>query len=595
MNNSVLGSEINRFKFLMEHKSGSIVDENTKNHFKSKNIFLENNKFELPILEEGYNYNTEFIEEGYNFDTVFLEEGYNLDDENLLYEKQIRYYLQKIDDELSKLERLHLTQLVGESKFLYKLQLVESIKNGYNGLFKRYKNEEVLLEYKKNFGGKLILESTYNATEEVSKYYAFLKKSLLYEFDLITRNEYDMILNEEGWGLLGDVGNWVADKASAVGSAVVQGAKNLGNKVVSGAKAAGNWVVDKAQKVSKAYKEGGGGISGVLNVAKKTGKYAVNKVADAWNYIKTKGLDWVMEGIRSFLSSTFGAVAQQILDYTGIGAIGVSVVWAIMTIWDFFKLNSGGSWFKLIFSVLGLLTAGALGKLVGGWLKPMFSKGGGSLDTVLNWFKSQKWFTKYIQPWVSKLASAVTKVGGWIKKAVTWFIEKFPGAKWVQSVGTKLIGWLEGLGTKFAAWAGAGAKAGSQAGTKFVQKQAGQKLVKTAVTDPLTDYGKGLVAQGAGVVGGENVQKAVEVGQELKGFHGDATKLQGNISKAQSGRITPLSSLSKDIAKDTGKVVKGVVKGAEAITPTTPTTNAVAQVPTQGVVQGANVATKTAK
>ena len=558
MNSPIFNVEVGRFKFLMEHKPGSLVNETTTNKLKSKNIFLENNTFETPILEEGYNFNSQFIEEGYNFDTVFLEEGYNEEDDSLIYEKQIRYYLQKIDEELSKLERLHLAQVIHESKFIYKLQIVESIKKGYNALFRRYKNEEVLLEYKKNFSGKLILESTYNATEEVSKYYSFIKKSLLYEFELISREEYDMVLTE----------NWFTDKLSSAADAVGGAVSSAGNWVADKTKAVKDWTVDKAQKVAKAYKEGGGGLSGVLNVAGKTTKYVANKVADAWNWLKTKGMDFIMEGIRSFLNSGVGAVATQILDYTGIGAIGVTAVWAIMTIWDFYKVTvGGGSWFKVIFSVIGLLTAGALGKVVGTWLKPMFGKGS-SLDGVLKWIKDQSWFGKYILPWIKKLVSGLSTVGGWISKAVKWFISKFPGAKWVSGVGNKLIGWLEGLASKFAAWAGAGSKGvTTQAGKQYAQKQAGKQIVKKLVKDPLEDLGKEAYAGAAGLVGGEKAKAAVEYGQAITGYDENLGKMQKNIKSVQVGRLTPGTSLSKDLLKNTGKVVKDTVKGAQSVTP----------------------------
>lgn len=565
MNNSVFNEEVGRFKFLMEHKPGSLVNETTTNNFKSKNIFLENNTFNKPILEEGYNFDNTILEEGHNFYTGFLEEGYNEEDDSLIYEKQIRYYLQKIDEELSKLERLHLAQVIHESKFLYKLQIVESIKKGYNALFRRYKNEEVLLEYKKNFGGKLILESTYNATEEVSKYYSFLKKSLLYEFKLINREEYDTILEEGFWSDLGSgissAANWVGDKAKA--------AKDW---TVDKAKAAKNWTVDKAQKVAKAYKEGGGGLSGIWNVTKKAGKYVVDKVADAWNWLKTKGMDFIMEGIRSFLSSGVGAVATQILDYTGIGAIGVTVVWAIMTLWDFYKVTvGGGSWFKVIFSVLGLLTAGALGKVVGSWLKPMFGKGS-SLDGVLKWIKDQSWFGKYILPWVKKIVSGISTVGGWISKAVQWFIKKFPGAKWVTGIASKIGSWLEGLATKFAAWAGAGSKGATNYAKKKIQQNAGKKLVQTAITKPVTDFATDTGIQAAGAVGGEKLQKGLEVAKTVKDVGGDVQGLRDTRNKLKSaqsgfkGYQGSVYSHSKQLAKDVGKIAKTGVSGVQKAT-----------------------------
>ena len=43
--------------------------------------------------------------------------------------------------------------------------------------------------------------------------------------------------------------------------------------------------------------------------------------------------------------------------------------------------------------------------------------------------------------------------------------------------------------------------------------------------------------------------------------------MQKNIKSVQVGRLTPGTSLSKDLLKNTGKVVKDTVKGAQSVTP----------------------------
>ena len=59
--------------------------------------------------------------------------------------------------------------------------------------------------------------------------------------------------------------NWFTDKLSSAADAVGGAVSSAGNWVADKTKAVKDWTVDKAQKVTKAYKEGGGGLIVTVN------------------------------------------------------------------------------------------------------------------------------------------------------------------------------------------------------------------------------------------------------------------------------------------------------------------------------------------
>ena len=131
-----------------------------------------------------------------------------------------------------------------------------------------------------------------------------------------------------------------------------------------------------------------------------TGKGDIVGMAKAgFNWLKEKGIPWFMEKLRDALGSYGGAILQSLLDMTGIGAIGVSVLWAALTLFDVWQISSGaGGWAKLFFSVIGLLSAGALAKTVGTYLKPLFGAGGGgTIGSFFSGIANKPWFIKYIK------------------------------------------------------------------------------------------------------------------------------------------------------------------------------------------------------
>jgi hypothetical protein len=275
----------------------------------------------------------------------------------------------------------------------------------------------------------------------------------------------------------------------------------------------------------------------------------VDMVQKGFKWLKEKGLPWFFEKLREALGSTVGAILQQLLDYTGIGAIGVSILWAVLTLFDVAQLSSGiGSWAKLFFSVIGLLTAGALAKTIGGFLKPFFSSTGGKLSSFFASIAEKPWFVKYIKPITGWIGSKVGAASSLLTKAGEWVVEKL-GATTIGGYVTKAAQWLSSIAEGIVKWAGAGAKAETQTLAKAEIQTGGQKLIDKAIKDKVKDYGKEKVAQGAGYVGGEKAKTAVELGYDVSSLKSDRQTLANDLSQAKLGKaLKSGQKVYKDVA-----------------------------------------------
>ena len=184
----------------------------------------------------------------------------------------------------------------------------------------------------------------------------------------------------------------------------------------------------------------------LLQFAGQTGVGQLVKAADKGiDFLRTKGIAWFMDGLRSALNSGAGQAVQIFLDSFGVGAIANAAVWGIMVIWDLLNINTQG-WGLFLLSVLSLLTVGAmapvlapLGKIIGG------IKGG--LNVVVTKLMSSK-FGQTIARWIPKIMNGVSKAASWIGSGVKWLVEKFSlvlPRKWVTAIEgavEKAIGWV---------------------------------------------------------------------------------------------------------------------------------------------------------
>jgi hypothetical protein len=268
-----------------------------------------------------------------------------------------------------------------------------------------------------------------------------------------------------------------------------------------------------------------------------TGKGDIVGMAKAgFNWLKEKGIPWFMEKLRDALGSTAGAVLQSLLDMTGIGAIGVSVLWAALTLFDVWQISSGaGAWAKLFFSVIGLLSAGALAKTVGTFLKPLFGAGGGgTIGSFFSGIANKPWFIKYIKPVVGWIGGKIGEAASLLTQAGEWVVKKL-GATVIGGMVTKAVQWLKTIAESIVKFAGAGAKAETQSLAKAEVKTQGEKLFAQAVVDPLKDKvkdkAKEKVIQASEYVGGAKGKAAAELVYGVKDLKGSSNDLGSAIKK----------------------------------------------------------------
>ena len=316
-----------------------------------------------------------------------------------------------------------------------------------------------------------------------------------------------------------------------------------------------------APKVNNALRAASvvGDVTGV-NAVVAAGEVVGTAISSGFKWLKDKGLPWFMEKLRDALGSTAGAILQQLLDYTGIGAIGVTILWAALTLFDVFEISSGiGSWAKLIFSVLGLLTAGALAKTIGGFLKPFFKSTGGTITKFFTSIAEKPWFITYIKPIVGWIGSKIGWAAGLLKQAGDWVVKKL-GATAIGGMVTKAVKWLGQISENIIKFAGFESKQTTAYLAKKDLQNQGKKLAAKAVVDPTVKYGKDKFAQGAGYVGGEKAKTAVELGYNVK----DLTKKPQDI-------INPLKKKIdiKNLSKSGDQVIKTYDKFGQVVDQTT--------------------------
>jgi hypothetical protein len=268
------------------------------------------------------------------------------------------------------------------------------------------------------------------------------------------------------------------------------------------------------------------GVNAVVSVGEKVG----TAIGAGFKWLKEKGIPWFMEKLRDALGSTAGAVLQSLLDMTGIGAIGVTILWAALTLFDVWQISSGaGSWAKLFFSVIGLLSAGALAKTIGTFLKPFFG-GGGTLVTFFSSIAEKPWFIKYVKPVVGWIGGKLSGAASLLTQAGEWVVKKL-GATAIGGMVTKAVQWLKSIAENIVKFAGAGAKAETQSLAKAEIKTQGEKIFTKAVVDPLKDKVKEKVIQGSEYVGGTRGKAAAELAYGVKDLRGSSTDLGSAIKK----------------------------------------------------------------
>jgi len=511
-------------------------------------------------------------------------------------DNKLDYYLSKIERQLDFHRGLHLFEMEMDSNFTNKVVFLKESQEEYiTNLFGNNKN--IRESYNRKFNN-VIVESTFNPKDEVKKFFSFLKENyineifnsnvLLEQTPKVTtpvKPTQTNVMSQQAKQYALNIMALLRKAFDGVGTDEVLAKQTIFkikdkqtldfiNSLIAKQitpkypkiKNLKDWINDEMSDIDRnSYKSlwdhlGKLGYKGYNknDFLSATGKGdVVGAIGAGFTWLKDKGLPWFMEKLRDALGSTAGAILQQLLDYTGVGAIGVSVLWAVLTLFDVSQIASGvGTWAKLIFSVLGLLTAGALAKAVGGFLKPLFKSGGGTLTSFFQKIAKQEWFIKYIAPKVSWISGAVSGAASLLKQAGNWVVKKL-GATTIGGYVTKAAEWISNIAQSIVKFAGFKSKQTTGYLAKTDLKLQGKKLI-TKVADPIKDYGKEKIAQGTGYVGGENAKTAVELGldaRELRKKPRDfriATN-KGNIGKTVTTGIKTYDKFGKVINK-TGKV-----------------------------------------
>lgn len=507
-------------------------------------------------------------------------------------ENRLDYHLHKFEKQIEFHKGLHLFEMEMNPDFSSKVVFLKESQRDYiNGLFGDNKN--IQESYQRKFEGNIILESTFNAKEEINNFFSFLKESFVNEINKSNvlneqtpkptapvKKPQPNVMSQQAKQYALNIMGLLRKAFDGVGTDEVLAKKTIFmikdkqtldfiNSLIAKQiapkypkiKSLKDWINDEMSDIDRnSYKAlwdhlGKLGYKGYNknDFLAATGKGDVVGMAKSgFKWMKEKGLPWFFEKLREALGSTVGAVLQQLLDYTGIGAIGVSILWAVMTLFDVAQLTSGvGSWAKLFFSVLGLLTAGALAKTVGGFLKPFFSSTGGTLSSFFTKIAEKPWFIKYIKPITGWIGSKIGQASSLLTQAGEWVVKKL-GATTIGGYVSKAAQWLQSIAEGIVKWAGAGAKAETQTLAKAEVQTGAQKLIDKTIRDKAKDYGKEKVAQGAGYIGGEKAKTAVELGYDVSDLSTDRKTFADDLSQAKFDKAV---KSGKKVYKDVSGVV----------------------------------------
>ena len=193
------------------------------------------------------------------------------------------------------------------------------------------------------------------------------------------------------------------------------------------------------QKGWNNLKDSGLLISGATVAAKYFGFKLKEKKEEKEGAQPTEGnkfLNWIkqfkwsafFEGMRNVLQSSGGQLIQKFLTSTGVGAIGVTAAWGIITLYDVWNLIKGtGNWFNLIIDVISIASGGWVGNKLSA-LKNMVAN---NIDDVVKVISKNKTVRALIKP----LLKQISNLDSWLKSTMEWAKKKLK-ADWLGEAGS---------------------------------------------------------------------------------------------------------------------------------------------------------------
>ena len=175
---------------------------------------------------------------------------------------------------------------------------------------------------------------------------------------------------------------------------------------------------------------------------------AKSAISGAVDYVKQKGIPWVMENLRSALFSWGGAAVQTLLATIGApfgGNIVLWVVWGAMLAYDIYEAIQGRpNYANIVIDIISIATFGVGGKIAVQLFKQLGIMSGaitrnlGQMLSKISKSSGGSWFATTIQTVGSSLGSILSYLG----KGIAYAGDKL-GIQTIKKAGSSIVSWTK--------------------------------------------------------------------------------------------------------------------------------------------------------
>jgi hypothetical protein len=175
---------------------------------------------------------------------------------------------------------------------------------------------------------------------------------------------------------------------------------------------------------------------------------AKSTVTGAFDYIKQKGIPWVMENLRAALFSWGGAAVQTLLATIGApfgGNIVLYVVWGAMLAYDVYEAIQGRpNYANILIDIISIATFGVGGKIAVQLFKQLGIMSGaitrnlGQMLSKISKSSGGPWFAKTVKTVGSSLGSVISYLG----KGIAYAGDKL-GIQTIKKAGSSIVSWTK--------------------------------------------------------------------------------------------------------------------------------------------------------
>jgi hypothetical protein len=166
------------------------------------------------------------------------------------------------------------------------------------------------------------------------------------------------------------------------------------------------------------------------------------------NIVKGK-FDQIMEDLRQFLGGgVISVLLQTLIDMTPLGRIINTAGWAILTLYDLSKKK----WVDFIFSMIGLLTAGVLGKQLFGFIGKLKGVKANSLEEGAELIAKNPEIKGIVSKSISTITNGLSTAESYVAQAVKYISEVLGVSgfdAWVKPLFENLRSFVQNLGLYF--------------------------------------------------------------------------------------------------------------------------------------------------